>query len=275
MPCRRRAASFAQRQVALARRQRDRNHALSGVRQGRRDARFALSAQRQRGGTDTAWSKDRPDCGAGVPHCRPAGVRLRLHGQAVLERRHRGADGRGGRGKRASGAAAAPGVARRAARRHGARAEVPPSRRRAVAKAEPAAKPVEPAPPWIAPSPVAQAPPQPPRSFSRRPLSRRSQPSRRSPARTAAPPAPRAEPHRPRRSPAFPPVQPIGVATQSGPDAPPTQSRPVEREARGSQTEGQKPSARRPRMTVQDAKARKRPVRPAIYPLREFFAWRP
>ena len=33
-----------ERQVALARRQRDRHDALSGVRQGRRDARFAVSA---------------------------------------------------------------------------------------------------------------------------------------------------------------------------------------------------------------------------------------
>jgi hypothetical protein len=73
-------------------------------------------------------------------------------------------------------------------------------------------------------------------------------------------------------------VQPIGVATQSGPDVPPTQSRPVSAKPETAKPEGQKPDVKarreKTRMTVQDAKARKRPVRPAIYPLREFFAWR-
>jgi hypothetical protein len=74
-------------------------------------------------------------------------------------------------------------------------------------------------------------------------------------------------------APEFPPVQPIGIATQSGPDASPqpTQSRVASARPDAAATKSEK--ARTPRMTVQDAKKRKRSVRPAIYPLREFFAW--
>ena len=75
----------------------------------------------------------------------------------------------------------------------------------------------------------------------------------------------------------FPPVQPVGIATQAGPDvAPqqptqPTQSRAASARPDGTKAKGEKTA---PRMTLQDAKKRKRSVRPAIYPLREFFAWR-
>jgi hypothetical protein len=77
---------------------------------------------------------------------------------------------------------------------------------------------------------------------------------------------------------AFPPVQPIGVATQAGPDVAPQQPAPTQSRAASATPDGTKArtdkSARAPRMTLQDAKKRKRSVRPAIFPLREFFAWR-
>jgi hypothetical protein len=133
-----------------------------------------------------------------------------------------------------------------------------------VAKVEPVAKPVEPAP-QVAQPPLAQAQPAPPAAAQ---VVQPAQPPQ--PAAVApAVPAPAAQ-----AAPAFPPVQPIGVATQSGPDAPPTQSRPVSAKPEGVKPEGQKAKREKTRMTLQDAKARKRPVRPAIYPLREFFAWR-
>ena len=59
-----------------------------------------------------------------------------------------------------------------------------------------------------------------------------------------------------------------------GPGCTPDPVTPGERKARGGKPEGQKAKREKTRMTLQDAKARKRPVRPAIYPLREFFAWR-
>lgn len=92
------------------------------------------------------------------------------------------------------------------------------------------------------------------------------------PAKAAAaappPPAPSAEPPAPMREAApvaFPPVQPVGVATASGPDPEPAAIAPV-RPARTAE----KPRQRTAHQTV----ARKRFVRPAIFPLREFLAWR-
>jgi outer membrane biosynthesis protein TonB len=73
----------------------------------------------------------------------------------------------------------------------------------------------------------------------------------------------------------FPPVQPIGVATAQGLDAAPkngavaaapTQSSNAS--ARGGRDAAEKRSAAR------DTAKRKRAVRPAIFPMREFLAWR-
>jgi hypothetical protein len=134
-----------------------------------------------------------------------------------------------------------------------------------VAKVEPVAKPVEPAPQ------VAQPPARPSPTGSAGGCTSGSAGAAATASRRRArqSPAPAAQ-----AAPAFPPVQPIGVATQSGPDAPPTQSRPVSAKPEGVKPEAQKAKREKTRMTLQDAKARKRPVRPAIYPLREFFAWR-
>lgn len=62
----------------------------------------------------------------------------------------------------------------------------------------------------------------------------------------------------------FPPVQPVGVAAASGPDvvsAPATSIRPIRAEKLRQRT-------------AYRAITRKRSVRPAIFPLREFLAWR-
>ena len=144
-----------------------------------------------------------------------------------------------------------------------------------VAKVEPVAKPVEPAPQVTQP-PLAQA--EPVQSASPAATPRAAEvvqpaPPQQSAAVAPAPPVP-APAAQAAPGPAFPPVQPIGVATQSGLDAPPTQSRPVSAKPEGAKPEGQRAKREKTRMTLQDAKARKRPVRPAIYPLREFFAWR-
>jgi len=84
------------------------------------------------------------------------------------------------------------------------------------------------------------------------------------------PSTPAAEPPPPVREAApitFPAVQPVGVAAASGPDAvaAPAASAP----ARAATATG-KPRQR----TAHQTAARKRAVRPAIFPLREFLAWR-
>jgi hypothetical protein len=84
------------------------------------------------------------------------------------------------------------------------------------------------------------------------------------------PAAPAAEPSAPVReaaSVAFPPVQPVGVATASGPDT--VVSPAAGAPARSART-AEKPRQRAAHQTA----TRKRSVRPAIFPLREFLAWR-
>jgi len=83
------------------------------------------------------------------------------------------------------------------------------------------------------------------------------------PAASAAEPPP--APTREAAPAAFPPVQPVDVATASGPDPAPVAAAPA-RPPRAVE----KPRQR----TARQAAARKRSVRPAIFPLREFLAWR-
>lgn len=88
------------------------------------------------------------------------------------------------------------------------------------------------------------------------------------PVQVAAPPEPppQAQPV------AFPPVQPVGIATRSAPEAAappaPTQTRPA------SATIEPEKAARPSRVAAQGDRKRKRSVRPAAYPIREFLAWR-
>lgn len=70
---------------------------------------------------------------------------------------------------------------------------------------------------------------------------------------------------------AFPPVQPVGVATASGPDVTaPASAQP--RAASAPRPIAEKPAGPE-RAALRSAKPR-RAVRPAIYPLGEFLAWR-
>jgi len=60
---------------------------------------------------------------------------------------------------------------------------------------------------------------------------------------------------------------------QSGPDVAPSLSHAPPVGTRPNSDKSEK-AARAPRLSLQDAKKRKGSVRPAIYPLREFLAWR-
>jgi hypothetical protein len=116
----------------------------------------------------------------------------------------------------------------------------------------------------IEPKPVAEQPPS-------QPLLRDQPVPEPLPAPIAAkpvaiPPPPAAEPPAPIREAApvaFPPVQPVGVASAGDPktvaSAP---ARPT--------TAAEKPRQR----TAHQTATRKRSVRPAVFPLREFLAWR-
>jgi hypothetical protein len=83
--------------------------------------------------------------------------------------------------------------------------------------------------------------------------------------RRVAEPEPAATPIQTAAPVSFPPVQPIGVAPAGGPDAAPT---PDSKQATAKTT--------RPDRRVASAHAgpRKRAIRPAVYPISEFLAWR-
>jgi hypothetical protein len=95
------------------------------------------------------------------------------------------------------------------------------------------------------------------------------------PPKPSPPPAPQAvaaplpEPEPPRAAvPVFPPVQPVGITTPAQPAATPPPDSPAARVTiRGSEK-----AARAER--TPNTSTRKRAVRPAPYPMREFLAWR-
>jgi len=115
------------------------------------------------------------------------------------------------------------------------------------AKADPA--PVAPAPMVAAAEPPKPTPPPAPQTVA-------APPPEPAPARVAAPVA-------------FPPVQPVGVTT-----AQPVATQPDTATARAAVPAAEKTA--RPQRTAGPAAARqkRKPVRPAPYPMREFFAWR-
>jgi hypothetical protein len=96
------------------------------------------------------------------------------------------------------------------------------------------------------------------------------------PVAVVLPPAKLPAPQPPAASPsttpvAFPEVQPIGVATASGPDVAAPAS-PPPRAASAPRPIAEQPA--RPERAAQPSAKPRRTVRPAIYPLGEFLAWR-
>ena len=66
---------------------------------------------------------------------------------------------------------------------------------------------------------------------------------------------------------AFPPVQPVDVATRGGAEQAPSA-------APGNEHAAPKPARRAQVAAAHEPKRKRRSVRPALYPIREFFAWR-
>ena len=141
-----------------------------------------------------------------------------------------------------------------------------------LAAAEPVRPAISPAPAGVtepaSPPPIAAAPPlatSPPVAEAPKP----------------APLAPQAAAEAPQPVPAeankisFPPVQPVGIATQPDLDAVPTKSAAPTR-SRDASAQPAREAAEKParRSASRDTGKPKRAVRPAIYPMREFLAWR-
>jgi len=125
------------------------------------------------------------------------------------------------------------------------------------AAALPVATGLAPQPP--ASQPVAQAP--------------EVQPQAEPPQATALPPVPQPQPVAAAPQPVLPPVQPIGVDAPARHEAP-TQTREASATRPGSEQAREQRSEKTSRAARQDVSKRKRHVRPAVYPLREFLAWR-
>ena len=121
-----------------------------------------------------------------------------------------------------------------------------------------AAKPADPqpAPPLIAPAPAEGAP----------------APVAPAPPQASQAPAPPPEPPRQTAAPeAFPPVQPVGLAAR-----PETEAAAIPAPAQGLGASAKPAAATKTRVARESTHGvkRKRGVRPAAFPIREFLAWR-
>jgi hypothetical protein len=140
--------------------------------------------------------------------------------------------------------------------------------------AKPKLAEAEPARPAVSPAPGVVAEPTPPVAEAPKPAAQAPQPVTQAPqpATQAPQPAP-AEANKI----SFPPVQPVGIATRPDLDAVPTSSAAAaptqshDASARPAREAAEKPARR---IATRDTGKRKRAIRPAIYPMREFLAWR-
>ncbi len=154
--------------------------------------------------------------------------------------------------------------------------------------AAPEAAPVIALAPPKAPEPVAPRPAEPVAQRAAEPVSVPPEPVRLAtpvstlaaspgavgPAPAASQPVQAAAPTEPPREAqpvVFPPVQPVGIATRSAPEA--TVPAPAQTRAASATIESAEKAATPPRVAAQGDRKRKPSVRPAVYPIREFLAW--
>lgn len=142
--------------------------------------------------------------------------------------------------------------------------------------AKPKLADAEPARPAASPAPAGVTEPAlPPKPASEPPAA--APPPTPTPVAEAPKPAPQPAEPAVRTPISFPPVQPVGIATRPDLDAVPTNSAAAApTQARDASARPAREAAEKParRVATREAGKRKRAVRPAIYPMREFLAWR-